>query len=145
MDVNLYYHYQVQLIYLGLEESHALNVFLGVSTEDSGSDPALENKKAAIAFIYMNIKVGLIQAPAWQANAHAPWTEDEIYEFLDTTPSSQINKSIEWFTTYFEGTEKLVELLKKHGLYGWEHYNGPPNIAFQQELLAIYREHGFDV
>ncbi len=140
MDELLAFAYQEDLIFLGLDDQAPFGILPRVSGGLSG-DKISQWRQEVICFLYKNLVSELIRADDFSGKCRE-MSPVEICQFLEKTEIFDISMSTEWVATFFVGTDKLVSLLQKHQLHGWDHYHDPLNEVFMAEVLKIYEEFG---
>jgi len=143
MDQKLLQDYQKALIYAGLDD-FTPNAALSSTFGGLYGDQVERWKSVVIDFICRNMTCGLIEVSPVQTRCKKTAPQD-IRELLDSVGLDDLETSVVWTATYFDGTKKLDELLDGLGVKDWTHLNDPPNLSFQNALLKIYQEHGISL
>jgi hypothetical protein len=148
-----YIDYQRQLIFASLDDftpSAALPNYRG---GQYGEEHKIWHQ-AVIDFLCINVKCGFIEA-THRSEIRAGYDARKLeYILLNGENDKNIDKNILWNILYFNGTDKLVEIIEKLGLRSWNCANSEKecedfiailNSAYGIEELNHCRVCGFDL
>ncbi|MEN5182081.1 hypothetical protein ABE501_20195 [Comamonas testosteroni] len=140
MNIELRYAYQKALIYASLDDftpAAALgNIYGGFDGVDS-----CRWASTSLTFLCRNLITGLICFNKMQSkyalmpqNLLHKRMQLEYLEWRETGIPSTL-----WNSIYFEGAEKLNDILSRNLLTGWDALEKPLNISFINEIIDLYK------
>ena len=146
MNANLRLHYQLQLIYAGLDDFNPNGVF---PTYLAGRDGQSVNewKREVAAFLDLGVRCGLINITNWERFSSYSKSVS-VVDFLlgdDLCKNYQLDEDVIWNSLYFFGTESLIRDLDKFGLRSWEALTFLENVSFLEFIQNKYRVIFFNV
>lgn len=140
MDDELTLQYQRKLIFACLDDFSGLSAMAGYAGGQDGSTPDVW-WQAAVDFLYRNMVCGLIRANP----IHSEFPVDNPAELCKLFAANNPKEASFWFYVQFSATPVLVELVKRHGLLDWSHYQEPVFPGFVKEIGQIYANGGVDL
>lgn len=138
--------YQKILIHASLDSINGFNI-LREKNYEKISPPVRWREHYFVAdFIYRNLQTELIE----RSTCEKFFDEDEsslniAKRFLVTPFDNNSEDSLVlWNAVSFQGTNKLLEILKKYGLLEWNAINSNVEEKFINEIINIYHGYGLD-
>jgi hypothetical protein len=124
--------FQDEFVNLCLDDARPAAMLAGYVFDNKESE-----RKIIIEFIYECMRLKLIEVTHQQASIF-PSTPDAMKAYLhkESGDKHPLLRYHHWDMFFFVGTQKLKNLLEKHGLRNWEAMDAPLNMAFINEVFA---------
>lgn len=138
--------YQEILIRASLDSINGFNI-LDEKNYEKLSPPARWRGRYFVAdFIYRNLQSELIKKVTYGEITAEDESSLSIAERFLVTPfdNNSEDSLVLWNAVNFQGTNKLLEILKKYGLLEWDAINSDAEIKFISEISNIYHSYGLD-
>jgi hypothetical protein len=133
MSNELLHQYQRKLIFACLDDFSGSSVMGAYGGGQDGANPSLW-WQASVDFLYRNLYCKLIEVNPIHKDFPVGNSKSLCELFASKKPSDELF----WFYVQFNGTPLLTNIVKKHGLLDWTHFNGSLNVNFMLEIEKIY-------
>lgn len=136
--------YQKILIQASLDSINGFNILKEKDYDDISPPVRWKEHYFVADFIFRNMQAGLIERAACDNLFDGDECNLKIAESFLVTPFDNNSETslVLWNAVNFQGTDKLVEILKNYGLLEWSAININVNGKFINELSSIYQDCG---